>query len=227
VQVCLTVESEEDVGWAQWLSLAHACEQHGLLGLFGSDHYASVEGRREHGSLDLWATLAGLAASTHRIRLGSLVSPVTFRAPSVLAKCAVTVDHISGGRVELGLGAGWFEDEHRAYGLPFPPLRERLQMLAEQLEIIRRQWSEREPSVHGRRYRLERCPARFRPLQRPHPPIILGGDAGPRSVALAARWADEYNVAGKPVDECAASAPGSTRRASARGAIPGRCGCRS
>src|SRR5581483_12054287 len=122
MRVCLMIEGQEDVTWDQWLALARACEEHGYEGLFRSDHYLSVEGRRERGSLDAWTTLAGLAAVTSRIRLGTLVSPATFRHPSVLAKAAVAVDHISGGRVELGLGAGWNEPEHRAYGFPFAPM---------------------------------------------------------------------------------------------------------
>jgi Luciferase-like monooxygenase len=121
MRVCLMVEGQEDVSWEQWLGLAAACEEHGLEGLFRSDHYQSVMGRHERGSLDAWATLAALAARTSRVRLGTLVSPATFRHPSVLAKNVVTVDHVSGGRVELGLGAGWHTDEHRAYGFEMPP----------------------------------------------------------------------------------------------------------
>src|SRR4030081_2781427 len=115
------IEGQEDVGWEAWQAVAAACEEGGLDGLFRSDHYRSVMGRSERGSLDAWATLAGLSALTTRIRLGTLVSPATFRHPSVLAKMAVTADHISGGRIELGLGAGWLEEEDRAYGFELPP----------------------------------------------------------------------------------------------------------
>src|SRR5687767_9049334 len=107
MRVCLMVEGQEGVSWDEWLALADACERRGLEGLFRSDHYLSVVGRRERSSLDALTTLAGLAAATERIRLGTLVSPVTFRHPSVLAKSAATIDHMSGGRFELGLGAGW------------------------------------------------------------------------------------------------------------------------
>ena len=118
MRVCLMVEGQEDVGWADWVALAAACEESGLEGLFRSDHYLSVMGRAHRWSLDAWATISALAAVTRRIRLGTLVSPATFRHPSVLAKMAVTADHVSGGRVELGLGAGWLEAEHRAaFGL--------------------------------------------------------------------------------------------------------------
>jgi F420-dependent oxidoreductase-like protein len=204
VEVCLMVESEEGVAWEDWVNLAEACERYGVAGLFGADHYLSVAGRRDRGSLDVWTVLAGLGGVTERIRLGTLVSPVTFRHPSLLGKIAATVDHISGGRVEVGFGAGWFRVEHEAYGFPFPPLSARVDMLAEALRIVHQQWTEDVVSFQGRHYRLEQCPARSKPVQRPHPRIIVGGGGGPRSVAVAAQWADEYNVAGKTVEECSA-----------------------
>jgi F420-dependent oxidoreductase-like protein len=188
------IEGQEGVTWPQWIALARACEQSGLEGLFRSDHYLSGFGDEQRGSLDAWATLAGLAAVTQRIRLGAMVSPVTFRHPSQLAKVVVTVDHISGGRVELGLGAGWNEDEHEAYGFPFPELPERFDMLEEQLEVIAAQWTEDEFDFDGEHYTLAACRAEPKPLQRPHPPLVMGGAAGPRSLALATEYADEYNV---------------------------------
>jgi F420-dependent oxidoreductase-like protein len=202
MRVCLMVEGQEDVTWAQWQALAAACEEHGVEGLFRSDHYQSVMGRRERGSLDAWATLAALAARTSRLRLGTLVSPATFRHPSVLAKNVVTVDHVSGGRVELGLGAGWNEDEHRAYGFEMPPTATRMAVLAEQLEIVHRSWTEEAFSFAGTHYRLDDLRALPKPLQRPHPPLLVGGGAGPRSVALAARFGDEYNTGLVSVEEC-------------------------
>jgi F420-dependent oxidoreductase-like protein len=202
MRVCLMVEGQEDVTWEQWQALAAACEEHGLEGLFRSDHYQSVMGRRERGSLDAWATLAALAARTSRLRLGTLVSPATFRHPSVLAKNVVTVDHVSGGRVELGLGAGWNEDEHRAYGFEMPPTATRMAILAEQLEIVHRSWTEEAFSFAGTHYRLDDLRALPKPLQRPHPPLLVGGGAGPRSVALAARFGDEYNTGLVSVEEC-------------------------
>ena len=198
------VEGQEDVTWDQWVALARACEEHGLEGLFRSDHYLSVFTDPARGSLDAWATLAGLAAITERIRLGTLVSPVTFRHPSVLAKQVVTVDHISGGRVELGLGAGWHVPEHRAYGFDYPDDRARMELLAEQLEVVHRSWSEAPLTFEGRHYRLEGLDALPRPVQNPHPPLIVGGHAGRRSAALAATWADEYNTVSATPDECAA-----------------------
>jgi F420-dependent oxidoreductase-like protein len=202
MRVCLMVEGQEDVSWEQWLGLAAACEEHGLEGLFRSDHYLSVMGRGERGSLDAWATLAALAARTSRVRLGTLVSPATFRHPSVLAKNVVTVDHVSGGRVELGLGAGWHEAEHRAYGFDMPPTATRMAVLAEQLEIVHRSWTGEPFSFDGAHYRLEDLRALPRPLQRPHPTLLVGGGAGPRSVALAARFGDEYNTTLAPLEEC-------------------------
>jgi F420-dependent oxidoreductase-like protein len=202
MRLCVMVEGQEGVSWDEWTALAYACERYGLDGLFRSDHYLSVVGRRERASLDALTTIAGLAARTERIRLGALVSPVTFRHPSVLAKSVATIDHISGGRVELGLGAGWNEAEHAAYGFPFPALRTRMELLEEQLEIIHRQWSEDSTTLEGRHYRLEDCPALPKPLQQPHPPIIVGGMARPRSVALAVRFADEYNTLLASVEDC-------------------------
>jgi F420-dependent oxidoreductase-like protein len=201
MRVCLMIEGQEDVTWEQWLALAGACEEHGLEGLFRSDHYESVMGMRERGSLDAWATLAALAARTDRVRLGTLVSPATFRHPSVLAKNVVTVDHVSGGRVELGLGAGWHEREHRSYGFEFPPTRTRMARLAEQLEIVTRSWTEETFSFAGDHYQLEDLRALPKPVQRPRPTLLVGGGAGPRSLALAARYADEYNTTGVPPEE--------------------------
>ena len=198
----LMIEGQEGVSWDDWVALARACEDHGLEGLFRSDHYQSVFDLSGRGSLDAWATLAGLAAVTERIRLGTMVSPATFRRPSVLSRMVATVDHISGGRVELGLGAGWNQAEHDAHGFPFPAVDERIEILEEQLEIVHRQWTEEEFSFEGRHYRLERCRAEPKPLQRPRPPIVMGGGAGPRVARLAARWADEYNTPFASVEQC-------------------------
>src|SRR5205085_7963106 len=196
------IEGQEDVTWDDWGAIAAACEDGGLEGLFRSDHYRSVMGRSERGSLDAWATLAGLSALTTRLRLGTLVSPATFRHPSVLAKMAVTADHVSGGRIELGLGAGWLEAEHRAYGFAFPPTHGRMEALGEQLEIVHRSWTEAAFSFEGRHHALSECQALPKPLQRPHIPLIVGGVAGPKSAALAARWADEYNTIFAPPEVC-------------------------
>jgi F420-dependent oxidoreductase-like protein len=201
MRVCLMIEGQEDVTWEQWLALAGACEEHGLEALFRSDHYGPLMGMPDRGSLDAWATLAGLAARTSRIRLGTLVSPATFRHPSVLAKMVVTADHISGGRVELGLGAGWHEGEHRAFGFEFPPTPVRMERLAEQLEIVSRTFTDDVFSFSGRHYHLQDLRALPKPVQRPRPTLLVGGAAGPRSLALAARWADEYNTTAVALEE--------------------------
>lgn len=202
MRVNLMIEGQENVSWEQWVEIARACENYGLEGLFRSDHYASVKSGEARGSLDAWTTLAGIAAGTTRLRLGTLVSPVTFRHPSLLAKCAATVDHISGGRVELGVGAGWHEHEHDSYGFPFPSDDVRMEMLEEQIEIVHRQWTEDSFDFSGRHYRVNACRALPKPRQRPRPPLIVGGAAGRRSARLAARWADEYNTTSATVQEC-------------------------
>jgi F420-dependent oxidoreductase-like protein len=204
MRLCVMVEGQEGVTWDDWLALARVSEESGYEALFRSDHYGPVMGAEERGSLDAWTTIAGLAAVTSTVRLGTLVSPATFRHPSVLAKSAVTADHISGGRVEVGMGAGWNEAEHRRYGFPFPPTRERMDIFAEQLEIVHRQWKREPFSFEGDHYRLVDCAPLPKPIQSPHPPLIVGGRGGPRSVALAARWADEYNTVSPTAEECRA-----------------------
>ncbi|MGH2858177.1 MAG: TIGR03560 family F420-dependent LLM class oxidoreductase [Solirubrobacteraceae bacterium] len=196
MQLCLMIEGQERVTWPQWLALAQACERHGIPALFRSDHYLNLDGLHpERGSLDAWGTLCALAAATTTLRLGTMVSPATFRHPSELAKLVTTADHISGGRVELGLGAGWHEREHEAYGFPFADARTRIDVLEEQLQVVLGNWSDAHPfSFRGEHYRLDELDAQPKPVQRPHPPLIMGGSAGPRSVALAARHADEYNT---------------------------------
>jgi F420-dependent oxidoreductase-like protein len=194
VRVALMIEGQEDVSWGQWLALAHACEAHGIDTLFRSDHYISFAHPHENGSLDAWTTLAGLAAATTTLRLGTLVSPVTFRHPSLLARAATTVDHISGGRVEVGIGAGWNTAEHEAFGFPFPPLRERMELLGEQIEIVHREWTEEHVDFSGKHYTLVDGTSLPKPVQQPHPPLIVGGKGKPGSARPAAKWADEYNT---------------------------------
>jgi alkanesulfonate monooxygenase SsuD/methylene tetrahydromethanopterin reductase-like flavin-dependent oxidoreductase (luciferase family) len=186
------LEGQEGITWKQWLLLAEAAEAAGLEGLFRSDHYRSIVRPEPAGSLDAWSTLAAIAARTQRLRLGTLVSPVTFRPASVLAKSVVTVDQVSGGRVELGIGAGWYEAEHAAYGFPFLTTRERLDLLETQLAEIERQWT-----VAG-----DVWP---KPVQRPRPPLIVGGRARPRTVRAASLFADEYNLVFPSVDEARAA----------------------
>jgi F420-dependent oxidoreductase-like protein len=195
MDLCLMIEGQNGVTWEQWVALARACEAHGIGTLFRSDHYLELSGAHpELGSLDAWGTLCALAAVTSTLRLGTMVSPATFRHPSNLAKLVVTADQISGGRVELGLGAGWHEREHAAYGFPYNDLRTRMDVFAEQLEVIHGTWTEPSFSFRGEHYTLDQLRAEPRPVQTPHPPLIMGGNAGPRVARLAARFADEYNT---------------------------------
>ena len=194
------IEGQEGVTWPQWQAIAAACEEHEIPALFRSDHYLPLEGHHERGVLDAWGTVCALAATTTRLRLGTLVSPATFRHPSLLAKLAVTADQISGGRVELGLGAGWHEGEHAAYGFPFASTGERIDVFAEQLEIVRGLTSgEGDFSFTGRHYRLAGVDAQPKPSALP---LIVGGLAKPRSAALAAQFADEYNTVFATPEEC-------------------------
>ena len=204
MRVCLMIEGQEGVSWDNWVALAAACEEHGLEGLFRSDHYSSTVTDAPGASLDAWATLAALGPITERIRLGTLVSPVGFRHPSVLAKSALTVDHASGGRVEVGMGAGWMELEHTAYGFDFPDVSARVGVLAEQVEIVSKQLAGRPFSFEGTHYRLEDCVPLPPPVQQPRPPLIIGGGGGRGTVGPAVAFADEYNTFGKTVAECAA-----------------------
>jgi F420-dependent oxidoreductase-like protein len=200
MRVCLMIEGQEGVTWDDWVRLARLAEEHGLEGLFRSDHYTAII-RPDADAHDAWATLAGLAAITERIRLGTMVSPATFRHPSVLARMAVTVDYISGGRVEVGMGSGWYEREHEAHGFPFLDAKQRFALFAEQVEVVVRSWTEERFDHEGPAYTLRGQLALPRPVQQPHPPLVLGGTVKPRFAALAARYATEVNTLGAPDDE--------------------------
>ena len=194
MRLALMIEGQEGVSWEQWVALGEACERHGIEALFRSDHYLSQADPASRQALDAWTTLAALAARTSRVRLGTLVSPVTFRHPSVLANSSATVDQVSGGRVELGMGGGWMVAEHEGYGFPFPETRVRMAMLHEQIEIVHRLWTEDTVDFAGEHYRLVRAPGQPKPVQRPHPNLIVGGSGGRGTILAAARWADEYNT---------------------------------
>ncbi len=200
-------EPQQGASYAALRHVAKAAEDLGFDAFFRSDHYlkmGSVSG--EPGPSDAWTTLAGLAVETSRIRLGTLVTSATFRYPGPLAVTVAGVDEMSGGRVEFGLGAGWFEDEHKAYGIPFPPTKERFDRLAEQLAIITGLWTTPAGQVFrhdGRYYQVSDSPGLPKPVQRPHPPVIVGGHGPRRTPALGARYADEFNVAFSPPAEVA------------------------
>jgi F420-dependent oxidoreductase-like protein len=195
MELCLMIEGQEGVTWEHWLGLARTCEEHGVPSLFRSDHYMNLDGLDpSRVALDAWATLSALAAVTSTLRLGTMVSPTSFRHPSVLAKMVATADQVSGGRIDLGLGAGWHEGEHDAYGFPFHAVKERLDVLEEQLQIVIGSWADGPFSFEGDHYTLKDLDAQPKPVQRPHPPLIMGGSAAARSSRLAARYADEYNT---------------------------------
>ncbi len=190
------IEGQEGVTWDNWIALASACEEHGVEALFRSDHYISWLEESRH-VVDAWATIAGLAARTTKLELGTLVSPATFRHPSVLARSAATADEISGGRVTLGMGAGWQEREHNAYGFEFGTARERVARLGEQIEIVHGLLHEDRVDFEGTYYRLEDAPG----FHRPDLPILVGGSARPGTTGPAVKFADEYNTLFAGLDE--------------------------
>ena len=215
MQLRIFTEPQEGAEYGTLLAVAQAAEQLGFDAFFRSDHYLAIDASGLPGPTDAWITLAGLARETSRIRLGTLVTPVTFRLPGPLAITVAQVDRMSGGRVELGLGTGWFDAEHTAYGIPFPPLAERFDRLEEQLEVVTGLWGTAEGktfSFRGSYYTLTDSPALPKPVQRPRPPVLIGGGGERRTPRLAARFADEYNV---PFDtvEASVAAFGRVRRA--------------
>lgn len=198
MQLRIVTEPQQGASYEDILKTARLSEDFGYDAFFRSDHYlklGNVSGLP--GPTDAWTTIAGLARDTSRIRLGTLVSPATFRHPSVLAISVSQIDHMSGGRVELGLGAGWFADEHRAYGIPFPETSERFELFEEQLKIISGLWRtpmDKSFNFEGKNYKIVDSPALPKPLQHPYPPIVLGGMGKRRGLYLAALFANEYNL---------------------------------
>src|SRR3984957_11517594 len=190
-------EPQQGASYATLRRVAKATEDLGFDAFFRSDHYLKMgSGSGEPGPSDAWATLAGLAVETSRIRLGTLVTSATFRYPGPLAVAVAGIDEMSGGRVELGIGAGWYGSEHAAYGIPFPPTRERFDRLAEQLAIITGLWETpagERFSFAGKFYPVTDSPALPKPVQRPHPPVLIGGEGARRTPPLTARDADEDN----------------------------------
>ena len=191
------VEPQQGTTYERLLSLARRAEELGFDGFFPSDHYLSMgDGDGLPGPADAWTTLAGLARDTRRLRLGTLVTPVTFRHVGPLAVAVAQVDRMSGGRIELGLGAGWYEEEHKAQGLAFPPIAERFDMLEDTLEILTSMWNTPVGETFdfsGRCLVVEGSPALPKPEQRPGPPLIIGGSGPRRTPRLAARFATEFN----------------------------------
>ncbi len=197
-------EPQQGASYQQLLEVARTAEAQGFDAFFRSDHFLSMGTDGLPGPSDAWVTLAAIARETDRIRLGTLVTSATFRLPGPLAVSVAGVDVMSGGRVELGLGAGWYEAEHAAYGIPFPPVGERFERLEEQLAIVTGLWSTAAGETFtfaGRHYQLADCPALPKPVQLPGPPVIVGGGGPKRTPRLAARYAAEFNRAFRPLDE--------------------------
>jgi F420-dependent oxidoreductase-like protein len=205
VHLRIFTEPQQGASYDDLLAVAREAEALDFDAFFRSDHYLTMDaGLGEPGPTDAWITLGALARETQRIRLGTLVTAATFRLPGPLAISVAQVDAMSGGRVELGLGAGWFEQEHTAYGIPFPPLRERFERLEEQLAVVTGLWQTpvgQRFSFDGKHYRLVDSPALPKPVQRPRPPVIMGGWGKQRTPALAARYADEFNVPFAPLKD--------------------------
>ena len=209
MELRIFTEPQQGADYGRLLAVARASEQLGFDAFFRSDHYLNMgDGDGLPGPTDAWLTLAGLAVQTSRIRLGTLMSPVTFRYPGPLAISVAQVDEMSGGRVELGLGAGWFEAEHTAYGIPFPPTAERFDRLEEQLAIITGLWETpvgQRFSYAGKYYPVSDSPALPKPAARPRPPVLIGGRGRRRTPQLTARYADEYNVPFSTAEETGAA----------------------
>ncbi|HWH01777.1 MAG TPA: LLM class F420-dependent oxidoreductase [Pilimelia sp.] len=207
MRVSLFIEPHRGAGYADQLRLARRAEEAGFDGFLRADHYQAMGAEPGlPGPTDAWVTLGALARETSRIRLGTLVTSATFRLPGPLAIMVAQVDQMSGGRVDFGIGAGWFAREHTSYGIPFPPLGERFDRLAEQLAVITGLWATPEGetfSHRGRHYTLVDAPALPKPAQRPGPPVIVGGRGARRTPELAARYADEFNMPFKSVKETA------------------------
>ena len=209
MRFALMIEPQQGLTYAEQLAIARRAESLGFETLFRSDHYESFPGDAGNATTDAWAVLAGLARETSTIRLGTLVSPVAFRTPGNLAKVAVTVDEMSGGRIELGVGTGWHEHEHEAHGFPFPPIEERAQRLEETLEILHGLWEGPDGwSFEGKHYTVRDSLFRPKPGDLParsggRPRIITGGGGTPRGYRIAARYSDEFNLSSSSPDEAA------------------------
>jgi F420-dependent oxidoreductase-like protein len=198
------IEPQQGLSYAEQLEIARLAERLGFEAFFRSDHYRSFPGPDDNPTTDAWTVLAGIARETTRIRLGTLVSPVTFRHPGSFAKVVTTADEMSGGRIEVGVGAGWNEPEHTRLGLAFPEIVERADLMEDELAILHGLWEEPDGwSFEGKKLRIESASFAPKPVQRPHPPIIVGGEGSPRSLRLAARYADEYNMSSSDPDSCA------------------------
>jgi F420-dependent oxidoreductase-like protein len=210
MRFALMIEPQQGLTYDEQLAVARHAEAAGFEALFRSDHYESFPGETGNPTTDAWTVIAGLARDVPRIHLGALVSPVTYRYPGNLAKVVLTADEMSGGRIELGMGAGWHDDEHRRHGFPFPELPERADMLEEALEIVKGLWEEPDGwSFIGTHWAIEDSLFRPKPGTLPgrnggRPNIITGGQGNPRAYRIAAKWADEFNLSSTSPDAAVA-----------------------
>ena len=185
--------SQHQLTWDEILSRAQLAEDAGLDGVWVFDHFKALYGDPKGPSLEGWTLLAGLARETSRVRLGTLVTGMTHRQPAVLAAEVVTVDHLSGGRVECAIGAAWNEPEHRELGIPFPPTKDRMDRLEEGIQILHALFTDEDVTFEGEHYRLENATYRPLPVQKPHPPIWVGGEGRKRTLPVAGRYADAWH----------------------------------
>src|ERR1035437_5444433 len=203
MRFALMTEPQQGLTYAEQIDLARLAERLGFEAFFRSDHYRSFPGPADRPTTDAWTVLAGIARETTTIRIGTLVSPVTFRHPGSFAKVVTTVDEMSGGRVEVGVGAGWNDAEHSQLGLDFPEITRRADLLEDELAILHGLWEEPDGwSFTGKQVSVTSASFNPKPIQRPHPPIIVGGEGSPRSLRLAARYADEYNMSSAGPEQC-------------------------
>ena len=235
MRFALMIEPQQGLSYADQLAIVRRAEDAGFESFFRSDHYQSFPGPSGEPTTDAWAVLAGLARETTRIGLGALVSPVTFRHFGNLAKVVTTVDEMSDGRIELGVGAGWNEEEHRQLGLPFPEIGERADMLEEQFAVLHGLWGEEDGwSYHGRHVTIEGASFHPKPVARPgrptfangvaRPRLLAGGQGSPRSLRIAARYADEFNLSSSTPEQAVAAFGRLAAACEAAGRDPGTMG---
>jgi F420-dependent oxidoreductase-like protein len=218
MRFALMIEAQQGLTYDEQLAIVQRAEAAGFEAFFRSDHYTSFPGPAGHPTSDALAVLAGLARETSRITIGALVSPVTFRHLGNFVKVVTTIDQMAGGRLEVGVGAGWNDEEHAEHGLPFPPIDVRADMLEEQLQILHGMWTEPDGwSFEGKHVRVDKARLHPRPVDvpgRPHaengmvrPRLICGGDGTPRGLRIAARWADEFNLTSSSAERAAEKMP--------------------
>jgi F420-dependent oxidoreductase-like protein len=193
MRIGLMIEGQEGLTWERWFRIANRVQDLGLDSLWRSDHFVSLNGDPERPALECWTSLTALAQRTQQLRFGPLVSPMTFRHPALLARMAAAVDGLSGGRLVLGVGAGWNEAEHHMFGIPMPPVSERMDRLEEAIAVIKALWTGGPVDLQGPHYPLRQAVAHPRPVQRPGPPLLIGGDGEVRLLSIVARHADEWN----------------------------------